>query len=174
MEMQYIVRGAELSDLRKIMILYRTVAALSGGIARQADEITKTYVRNFIERSLETGIILTIEDPANPDALIAEVHTCTPGIRVFAHILSDLTIVVHPDYQDKGIGTLLFGTLMEKIEVEYPGIVRVELIARESNEKAIEFYKKFGFRVEGRLEKRIFGKTGMLEADIPMGWVRLR
>jgi len=172
MQLKYSVRRAEISDLHKIVVLYRAVAARSGGIARQADEVTETYVRNFIERCLETGIILTIEDPSDPETLVAEVHTCSPGIKVFSHLFSDLTVAVHPDYQGKGIGTLLFGTLLQEIKSNHPEISRVELIAKESNQKAIRFYKKFGFRAEGRLEKRISGKTGELEADIPMAWIR--
>lgn len=172
MQLEYRVREVELSDLDKIVVLYRAVAARSGGIARQVDEVTEAYVQNFIERCHETGIILTIEDPSNPEALIAEVHTCSPGIRVFLHLFSDLTIAVHPDYQGKGIGSLLFQTLLQEIESKHPEILRVELIAKESNKKAIKFYKKFGFISEGRLEKRISGKTGELEADIPMAWIR--
>ncbi|MGB9928546.1 MAG: GNAT family N-acetyltransferase [Methanosarcina sp.] len=172
MQLQYQVRRAKLSDMHKIMVLYRDVAANSGGIARQADEVTESYVRNFIERCLDTGIILTIEDPSNPEVLIAEVHTCSPGIKVFSHLFSDLTIAVHPHYQGKGIGSLLFGTLLQEIKLKHPEIQRVELIAKESNTRAINFYKKFGFRPEGRLEKRISGSSGMLEADIPMAWIR--
>jgi len=173
-QLQYSVKRVKLSDVHKIIILYRTVAESSGGIARQADEVTETYVRNFIERCLETGIILTIEDPINPEVLIAEVHTCSPGIRVFSHLFSDLTVAVHPDYQGKGIGTLLFRTLLHEIRLNHPEILRVELIAKESNHRAISFYQKFGFKPEGRLEKRISGKTGELEADIPMAWIRPR
>jgi ribosomal protein S18 acetylase RimI-like enzyme len=170
--MQYSVREAELSDLHKIIVLYRTVAARSGGIARTVEEVDETYVSGFIERCLKTGIILTIEDLYNPEILIAEVHTCSPGIKVFSHLYSELTLAVHPDYQGKGIGTLLFGTLFREIEFKHPEIQRVELIAKESNQRAINFYKKFGFKPEGRLEKRILGTEGKLEADIPMAWIR--
>lgn len=172
MQMQYSVREAEFSDLHKIIVLYRTVAARSGGIARTVEEVDETYVSGFIERCLKTGIILTIEDLYNPEILIAEVHTCNPGIKVFSHLYSDLTLAVHPDYQGKGIGSLLFGTLLDEIEFKRPEIQRVELIAKESNQRAINFYKKFGFIPEGRLEKRILGTEGKLEADIPMAWIR--
>lgn len=67
MQLEYRVRKAELSDLQKIVKLYRVVATRSGGIARQADEVTEMYVQNFIERCHDTGIILTIEDPSNPE-----------------------------------------------------------------------------------------------------------
>lgn len=172
MQIQYTVREGKPSDLHKIVALYKTVAARSGGIAREEDEVTEAYVMNFIEKSLKSGIILTIEDPENPELIIAEVHTYKPGIRVFSHIFSDLTIAVHPDYQGKGIGKLLFRTLLQETELKHPEIMRVELIARESNKRAIEFYKKLGFNIEGRLENRICDKTGKLEADIPMGWTR--
>ncbi|MDM7917826.1 MAG: GNAT family N-acetyltransferase [Methanosarcina sp.] len=72
----------------------------------------------------------------------------------------------------KGIGKLLFRTLLEETESRNPEIIRVELIARESNKKAIEFYKKLGFNIEGRLENRICDKNGKLEADIPMDCIR--
>lgn len=172
MQIKYTVRKGKPSDLHKIVALYRTVASCSGGIAREADEVTEAYVMNFIEKSLESGIILTIEDPENPEVIIAEIHTYKPGIRVFAHVFSDLTVVVHPDYQGKGIGKLLFRTLLEETELNHPEIMRVELIARESNKKAIKFYEKVGFNIEGRLENRICDKNGKLEADIPMGWIR--
>jgi ribosomal protein S18 acetylase RimI-like enzyme len=172
MQIKYTVRKGKPSDLHKIAALYRTVASCSGGIAREADEVTEAYVMNFIEKSLESGIILTIEDPENPEVIIAEIHTYKPGIRVFAHVFSDLTVVVHPDYQGKGIGKLLFRTLLEETELNHPEIMRVELIARESNKKAIKFYEKVGFNIEGRLENRICDKNGKLEADIPMGWIR--
>ena len=35
------------------------------------------------------------------------------------------------------------------------------------NRKALEFYQKLGFKIEGRLEKRIRGAHGGFEADIP-------
>jgi ribosomal protein S18 acetylase RimI-like enzyme len=69
-----------------------------------------------------------------------------------------------------GIGKKLFGALLEIVSNERPDILRIELIVRESNLKAIGFYQSLGFTIEGRLEKRIRGITGLLEADIPMAW----
>lgn len=52
-QLQYSVRRAKLSDVPKIMVLYRSVAASSGGIARQADEVTETYEITLRSTSLE-------------------------------------------------------------------------------------------------------------------------
>ena len=51
-------------------------------------------------------------------------------------------------------------------------IKRVELITRESNTKAIDFYKNIGFVIEGCLKNRIDGISDNLENDIPMAWLR--
>jgi ribosomal protein S18 acetylase RimI-like enzyme len=51
-----------------------------------------------------------------------------------------------------------------------PDILRIELISRESNLKAIAFYESLGFHREGKLEKRISYSKNDFEADIPMAW----
>jgi len=58
------------------------------------------------------------------------------------------------------------------VKTSYPHIIRVELIARESNQKAIRMYEAVGFKKEGRLEKRIRSVGSGFEADIPMAWIR--
>lgn len=88
---------------------------------------------------------------------------------VFSHVLSDLTIAVDPEYQGRGLGNRLFQTLLDHITEERNDIIRVELIARESNTRALRLYRKLGFQAEGRLEMRIHS-VGRLEADIPMAW----
>ncbi len=70
-------------------------------------------------------------------------------------MLSELTVAVDPNYQGKGIGKLIFQSLLNIIQEERNDILRVELITRESNRKAIQFYQKLGFIIERRFEKRI-------------------
>lgn len=166
----YTVRLAEAADEGRILELYKQVAKALEGIAREEDEITPAYVCNNLQKAFTNAICLLIDHPDRNDALIAEVHCYKLEPRVFRHILSELTIVVHPYFQSKGLGKLLFTTLLHYIENNRSDILRVALKARESNRKAIEFYKKVGFVVEGRFEKRISNKDGSFEADIPMAW----
>ena len=164
------IREAVLEDLPAIRKLYQEVAHQEGGIARAKDEITEDYIRQFLLKSIESGLIVVAGHPQDPDVLIGEIHAYTPGPAVFNHVYSDLTIVVHPDFQGKKIGRTLFTIFLEEVGLNRPTIGRVELIARESNQKAIRFYQSFGFRIEGRLEMRIKTPDGNYEADIPMGW----
>jgi ribosomal protein S18 acetylase RimI-like enzyme len=165
-----LIRIAEPGDSKKIKKLYQEVARQGDGIARHEHEITDDYINSFIKRSLETGLIIVIEHPENPEILIAEMHAYKPGIEVFAHLLSDLTIVVHPEFQRKKIGRTIFTIFQKEIAENRPDICKVELISRESNHKAIAFYQSIGFLIEGRLEMRIRTKENLYEADIPMGW----
>lgn len=81
------------------------------------------------------------------------------------------TVLVDQDFQGQGIGKNLFTKLLEIISTTRTDILRVELVVQESNTKAIEFYKKIGFVIEGRFEKRIRLDRNKFEADIPMAWI---
>lgn len=162
---------ASLDDHAAILELYRTVAAVEGGLARTADEVTADYVAGFLERSISTGIIVVARE-ARSGKVVGEIHGYRLGPRVFAHVLGELTIAVHPEFQGSGIGRRIFTEFMRRVVEERPEIERVELIARESNSKAIVFYESLGFVIEGRFERRIRSVDGGTEADIPMAWLR--
>jgi ribosomal protein S18 acetylase RimI-like enzyme len=165
-----ILRSATTEDIPHIRSLYQAVASHVGGLAREADEITMAYVTNNVIKSLKTGIILVAQHPEE-SMIIGEIHACSLEPRVFSHVLSELTIAVHPQFQGIGLGRMLFQTLLQEVENIRTDILRVELIARESNTKAIHFYQQLGFQVEGKLSRRINSGNGSFEADIPMAWV---
>ncbi|HRH41219.1 MAG TPA: N-acetyltransferase [Pyrinomonadaceae bacterium] len=165
----FIVTNATFDDCQNIINLYREVAAIEGGLARTAEEISESYVENFVSKAIETGIIIVAR---KDEKIIGEIHSYALGPKVFAHVLGELTIAVHPDFQGFGIGKAIFLELMRQVEVNRPDILRVELIARESNERAINFYQKIGFEIEGRMANRIRSVGGGFESDIPMAWQR--
>jgi RimJ/RimL family protein N-acetyltransferase len=168
---QFFIRKAVINDFEKIFELYNLVSKTMVGLARTEDEITKGYVKNFIEKSLQNGIEFVIEDKFNNDKIIAEIHCHKLEPSVFAHVLSELTIAVDTSYQGIGLGKKLFQTLLDYIMGNRDDVFRVELIARESNTKAIKLYENLGFKIEGRLENRIKNNAGFFEAYIPMAWL---
>jgi len=164
------IRTAAIEDMEMIRQLYKEVAGRDGGLARTAEEITEEYVRTFLTKSIASGLILVAEHPEDPNVLVGEMHAYNPGPSVFRHVFSDLTIAVRPDFQGKKIGRTMFTIFLEEVGIHRTDIGRVELIARESNERAIKFYQSFGFQIEGRFEMRIRRPDGDYEADIPMWW----
>ena len=166
----FLVTSGNIDDIDDITRLYRAVAAIEGGLARTAEEVSDEYVTNFVSKSIETGIIVVAKTVDGK--IIGEIHGYALGPKVFAHILGELTIAVHPDFQGRGVGKIMFIEFMCRIEEQRTDIVRVELTARESNAKAIAFYEKLGFVIEGRMTNRIRSVSGGFESDIPMAWLR--
>jgi len=165
------LRPGRREDAPAIQLLYQTVAATPGGIARDPGEVTSDYVDEFVSWSLERGLLLVAELPGLV-GLAAELHAYRSELRVFAHVLGDLTVAVHPNAQGRGIGRQLFTRLLDEVANNHSDITRVELVTQESNVRALQLYESVGFRREGRLEGRIRGPTGGVEADIPMAWHR--
>ena len=165
------IRQAGKGDFSKILSLYQEVSKEKIGIARTHEEITEGYIECFMKNAAESGIELVIENPNNTEQIIAEIHCYKLGPKVFDHVLSELTVLVDKNFQGQGVGKLLFTGLLDIISTTRTDILRVELIAQESNVKAIEFYKKIGFAIEGRFEKRIITGLNTFEADIPMAWI---
>jgi ribosomal protein S18 acetylase RimI-like enzyme len=164
------VRKALPGDFSGIFALYKKVSVLPLGIARNTEEITGEYIQHFMQNADEKGIELVIDNPENKNEIIAEIHCYKWGIEKFDHVLTELTIAVLPAFHGQGIGKLIFTHLLNLVETQRPDILRVELVAQESNRKAIDFYKKSGFSPEGRFENRIKLNPTGFEADIPMAW----
>lgn len=167
--LDYTIRPATRADAPAIEQLYRAVAVQGGGLARQPAEITLEYVQTFLARSLAAGVALVVEHP-NETGLVGEIHTYSSGLHIFAHVFGELTVAVYPAHQGQKLGHLLFTTLLTATTQHYPHIRRLELLVRESNQRAIALYQKLGFQQEGRLLGRVCTGPGQFEADIAMAW----
>lgn len=98
--MNFEIRFATSEDAANLNILYKSVAKTIGGIARLEKEITDVYILNFLNKALDNGLCLIIENPQKDNEIIAEIHCYKLGLKVFDHVLSELTIVVHPNFQN--------------------------------------------------------------------------
>ncbi|HEX8328815.1 MAG TPA: N-acetyltransferase [Hymenobacter sp.] len=160
------VRRSTPADAPAVRALYQRVARESGGLARQAEEVSAEYVAHFLARSQAQGVGLVAELDG---AVVGEIHTYASGLQIFSHVLGDLTVAVDASVQGRGLGRQLFGMLLAQVQAQFPEVRRVELLVRETNSRAIALYKQLGFCPEGRLEGRVAGLHGF-EADIPMAW----
>ncbi len=163
------IRQAREQDHDSILALYREVATVPDGIARTPEEVTDAYVGGFMQRAAHDGLELVHEEDG---AILAEIHASRVGIASLAHLLTDLTIVVSPRAQGRGVGRALFAALLHEVTVNMPHITRVELFARLSNVRARALYASLGFVEEGRLRARVNNARGEPETDTIMGWLR--
>ena len=154
------------ADAPAVRVLYQRVSAACGGLARRPEEVTDAYVQHFLNRAQAQGVGLVAEQAGQ---VVGEIHVYSSGLRIFAHVLGDLTVAVDAAVQGQGLGRRLFTELLAAVQAQFPAVRRVELTARETNVRAIGLYEQLGFRREGRLEGRVASEPGY-EADIPMAW----
>lgn len=69
---------------------------------------------------------------------------------VFSHC-GELGMGILDGYRDQGIGNALLLTALESARER--GLTRISLTVYEGNTRALEFYKRFGFREEGVRQK---------------------
>lgn len=81
-----------------------------------------------------------------------------------------ITLMVNSDYQNKGVGSLLMDKLINLSESL--NIIRLELCVFRYNYKAINLYKKFGFKEEGIKVKSAL-KNGEYIDEIMMARINL-
>lgn len=81
-----------------------------------------------------------------------------------------ITLMVNSDYQDKGVGSLLMDKLINLSESL--NVIRLELCVFRDNYKAINLYKKFGFKEEGIKVKSAL-KNGEYIDEIMMARINL-
>jgi ribosomal protein S18 acetylase RimI-like enzyme len=157
-------------DAPVLLELYQTIADKTGGFVRTRDELTLDYAQKVIGRVLDGGVGICALD--NSKRMVGAITAHKFGLKVFDHVLSGITVGVHPTLQSKGIGRRLFLDFIEHVQNSRTEILRVELMARDSNSRQIAFYEAIGFRREGTFEKRIRNLNGDFESDIAMAWLK--
>jgi putative acetyltransferase len=167
--MEFEIKNTELKHKSELLQLYKKAAKISDGIIRNQDEINEEYISSFLTNSIDNGLILiaTIDGK-----IVGEIHAYTPDIFAFQHILTDLTIIVDPNNQGKGIGRKLFEKFLKNVTDDLTHIKRIELYTREYNTRNIKFYESLGFINEGRQKNKIFISESEFETPIHMAWFK--
>ena len=163
----FTVRPATPQDAAAILALHRKVAAVPGGLAREPGEVTADYVAHAMAVAADGGINLVAVDADG--GLCGELHVERMKVGIFAHVLTDLTVAVDPDWQGRGVGSALFQALIETARAMTPPIHRIELWTGAANLGAQRLYQRLGFKIEGRMIGRGRYPDGHVEDDIVMG-----
>lgn len=85
----------------------------------------------------------------------AEVRRVTKSRRRELHV-GEIAISVTKEWRDQGIGQIILRTLIE--EAPKMGLKILTLTAFANNTRAIELYKKLGFKIAGEIPKAIYYK----------------
>lgn len=126
--------------LRKMQGVMENILALPD----ERIDFVEGFINGLGEHSHQFVAVVK-EDGRELVAGTAGLHTGTGRQRHSA----GLGIMVHKDFQGKGIGKALMHALIDLAD-NWLMLVRLELCVFADNEKAIALYEKMGFEVEGK------------------------
>jgi putative acetyltransferase len=111
--------------------------------------MTKDKFLPIFKELTNSGILYIYE---NIDGQIAATCIVCYQERRCAHVVCLSTFATNPNFHRQGIGSKFMRELIDEIR-KNEQIKRIELYAEIDNEIALNFYKKFGFQIEGCLKK---------------------
>ncbi len=159
------VRLATSDDVDALLAVHRAAAVTPGGLARAPEEISRAYVEQAIGAPGAVSFVAV-----GPEGEIwGEIHGRRESVALFSHVMSNLTVAVHPGRQGLGVGSRLFEALIGHARTMQPPILRIELAAGAGNPGAIRLYERLGFQHEGRQVARGRYPDGHFEDDILLG-----
>jgi ribosomal protein S18 acetylase RimI-like enzyme len=155
-------RSLSLADAPAALVLMQ---AASGGLGRLPHEMDPAWIEASISGALDGGVAIGAWIDRRLAGLIKAPRM--PSAQ-FQHVLWDLTVATHPDFQGRGVGRGLFEALFAAARVLDPPVARVELVVRHGLVHAIRLYEQMGFVQEGRFLRRFRLPDGAYEDDLPM------
>ena len=159
------IRRARIGDAPILAQAEREIAASPGLLASQPAELTdERFVQKIaaVER-LDNGCYLVAESAGQ---IVGHGLLDPLPLAAIRHVVH-LTLVAHPGWQGMGVGRALLGSLIEWAKAA-PGVEKIELHVRSSNERAQALYRKMGFNEMGRWRRRIKVAPGEYLDDVAM------
>lgn len=160
------VRVARVEDAPVLCVAEREISRTPGLLVSQPDELLpENFVSTIAALANGAGRYIVAEDEGK---LVGHGFLKPMDLRAVSHVFR-LTIAVHPGHSRRGVGTAIMAALADWAR-RTPGVEKVELIVRSTNEPALRLYRKFGFSEEGRFRDRIRLANGSYIDDISMAW----
>jgi len=128
------IKKAIFEDLQKILNLQKLSFLSEAKLLNNFSIRPLTQTQEELESEFAKSIILKLEDESKE--IIGSVRAYEEGGRVHVDKL-----IVHPDYQNRGIGT----SLLNAIEMFFEDKV-FELFTSSKSENNIRFYERSGYR----------------------------
>lgn len=163
--MKLTIRPATLTDAPAIHAAEQVTALTAGRLVSLPEELRLPDFEDTIQALQTAGRYIVAE---TPERIVGHAFLAPMGLQAIAHVFR-LTIVVHPEFTQQGIGTALMADLLQWAEQDLR-VQKIELLVRATNQPAIQLYQNHGFVEEGRFHKRVRLLDGTFVDDISMAW----
>ena len=133
--------GKGLNELRRMPGVFENIL----GVSSERIKKNEDFVVNMDANQHHFVAISKVED--SDEIIVGTAGLSVNGNHRTRHS-GNIGIMIHKDYQNKGVGTALISALIDVAD-NWLMLVRLELTVFEDNERAIYLYEKFGFEKEG-------------------------
>lgn len=144
--MEFVIRSVRIEDAPAINEMRRMDGVRENTLGIFSERVTRS--EDFIRGLTENDHLLVAEvEEAGVRKVVGTVGLHVGRNPRLRHSAS-VGIMVHADYQGKGIGTALLKKVIDLAD-NWLMLVRVELTAFVENEGAVKLYQSLGFQIEG-------------------------
>ncbi len=157
-----IIREAKESDIPALSKVAKKTYTETFGDGLTTEQLTtvlettrsETYFKSIINK--DTIIVALINDKLIGYIQISDIRYKTKKIKTSKKDQAIHSIYILPDYQSKGIGKTLMDTAFNHPRIKKANRIFIDVY--EKNTRALNFYKKYGFKTAGNVEVIIDGK----------------
>lgn len=152
-EMEVWVRAVRKEDLDDVnaMRCMKEVRGCTTGLISERLSQTEQWINNL---SNNDHVLVAEANIDGKKGVVGYVCLNSKNGSRFRHV-GNLWIMVHPDFQSRGIGRKLMEHILELAD-NWLNIIRVELTVTTKNEKALKLYQSLGFVIEGTSKYAFF------------------
>jgi len=159
------IREASVWDARKIVEYMKEVTSETDFLITRPDEVydvstERSYIKMYRDDPRKLMLVGVI------DKEIVSVLTFTGFGRKRTRHVGEFGISVKRRYWGLGIGTAMISSAIEWAKRN--GFKRIQLEVLRSNERAISFYEKLGFKIEGVKRKAVQRDDGSYDDTLIM------
>lgn len=167
--MEISIRPAGVSDARGINELRRMPGVFENILGIPSERVSRN--EKFLQ---EMGpdqhqFVAVVQNEAGTEIVIGTIGLTVKSNPRMRHS-ADIGLMVHKDYQNKGVGSQLMAAVVDLAD-NWLMLIRLELTAFVDNERAIGLYRKFGFVDEG-IRKMAAIRNGCYVDEIAMSRIR--
>jgi putative acetyltransferase len=152
-----------MNELRRMPGVFENIL----GIPSESLQKNEDVLRNLDANSHQ--FVAVVDDGTGAEKVIG-----AAGLTVYPNPRqrhsAGIGMMVHKDYQGRGVGKKLMETLLDMAD-NWLMLVRVELGVYPDNERAINLYKKYGFEPEG-LKRKSAVRCGRYVDELMMARIR--
>jgi L-phenylalanine/L-methionine N-acetyltransferase len=144
--MDFSIRPVKLEDVSDINEMRRMDGVRENTLGMFSERIGSS--ENFIKGLTEHEHLLVAEVDVNGGKKVIGVVGLHVNRNPRLRHSASIGIMMHVEYQGKGIGTALLKKVIDLAD-NWLMLIRVELTAFVENEGAVRLYQSFGFQIEG-------------------------